>query len=184
VTAAPLSSTSASLSWTAASGAAGYRIFLIENGQTTLLGSVSASTTSVTITQLRAGATEGFKVEAFSGSTVADSNVVSIQMPNQPTLTAPQVIATVLSSTSVRLTWNPVAGAQGYGIYLWNGFRVIYLGAVGSSTTSVRVTGLLPGATTQLLVEAFGGGLVADSAWLTITTPTTSTAGTRFARLT
>jgi hypothetical protein len=64
-----------------------------------------------------------------------------------------------------------VTGAQGYRIYLWNGFRVVYLGAVGSSTTSVQITGLIPGSTSQFLVEAFGGGMVADSAWVSVTTP-------------
>jgi hypothetical protein len=175
VAAIALTATTAQLSWTGVSGAAGYRVFLIENGQSTSLGSVSAGTSSVNITGLTAGAKEGFRVEAFSGSTVADSAVVSITMPAQPKLTPPQVTVTALSPTTAQLSWGAVPGAQGYRVYLWNGFRVVYLGTVGASTTSVQVYGLRAGSTSQLLVEAFGGGLVADSVWADLTTPASGT---------
>lgn len=171
VTASALSPTSASLSWTGVSGAAGYRIFLIENGQISLLGTVGSGTTAVTITQLTPGIKESFQVEAFSGSTVADSAVVSVTMPAAQTLTSPQVTATVLSPTSAQLSWGTVSGAQGYRVYWWNGFRAVLLGTFGASTTSVQITGLLRGSTSQFLVEAFGGGMVADSAWISVSTP-------------
>src|SRR4051812_7638314 len=91
VSAVALTATTASLSWTGVSGAAGYRVFLIENGRSSLLGSVSASTTSVTISQLTPGGKESFRIEAYSGATAADSAVVSVTMPTQQTLTPPKV---------------------------------------------------------------------------------------------
>jgi len=171
LTAAVLTPTSASLSWTSVSGASGYRVFLVENGQTMLLGSVVAARTSVTISGLTAGSVEGFRVEAYSGNTVAHSVLVSITMPAQSSLTAPQLTAATLSPTSAQLSWNAITGAEGYRIYLWNGFRVIYLGTVGAGATSVQITGLRPGSTPQFLVEAFGSGMVADSDWISVTTP-------------
>ena len=79
-----------------------------------------------------------------------------------------------VSSTVAQLSWNSVVGAQGYRIYWWNGFRVIYLGSVGAAATSVRITNLAPGSTSQFLVEAYGGGMVADSTWVSVTTPTST----------
>jgi hypothetical protein len=169
-----LTATTAQLSWNAVSGAAGYRVFLIEGSTTTLLGTVSASTTSVTVQGLTAGAQESFRVEAYSGSTVADSNVVALTMPKQQTLSPPQVTAVALSASAVQFSWNQVAGASGYRIYWWNGWRAVYLGTVSAATTSVQISGLPAGRTSQFLVEAYGGGMVADSPWVSITMPRTT----------
>jgi hypothetical protein len=167
-----LSPTMAQLSWTGVSGATGYRIFLTDSGgQTTSIGSVSASATSVIVSGLTAGAKESFKVEAFNNTAVADSVSVSVTMPAQTTLAAPQVMAIATSSTTAQLSWGAVSGAQGYRIYWWNGFRTVLLGTFGASTTSVGITGLSPGSTSQFLVEAFSGRAVADSAWISVTTP-------------
>jgi hypothetical protein len=122
---------------------------------------------------LTAGSTVTFKVEAFSGTTVADSASVTLTLPAPPsatTLTAPQVIGTAASSTSVSLSWNAVTGAQGYRIYWWNGFRAVLIGTVAASTTRVTVVGVLPGSTSQLLVQAFAGNAIANSQWITVAT--------------
>ncbi len=91
--------------------------------------------------------------------------------PSQPTLTAPQVSAVDLSFTTVELKWNPVTGTQGYRVYMQEGGQRVLLGTVSSSTTAVEVSGLRPGQTAQFQVEAFAGTKVADSAWVTVTTP-------------
>ena len=166
------SPTAAAISWSSVSGTQGYRIYLQSGSQAVLLGSVGASATSASVTGLTSGTTVSLRVEAYSGTTVADSNWVSVAMPAQATLTAPQVTATALSSTSVRLSWGNVAGADGYDIYLWNGFQAVYLGTVGASATTVRVTGLAAGTTHSFLVEAFNSTSVADSNWVDVTTPT------------
>jgi hypothetical protein len=176
------SSTIAQITWNSVSGAAGYRIFIVNGSQSTLLGTVSASRSAVNVTGLSPGATESFKVEAFSGTTAADSAVVSVVMPQQassqlppstptPQFSAPQVTITALSSSTVQLSWGSVAGAQSYNIYWWNGTQAVLLGTVSGSATSVRVTGLTGGTTARFMVEAVNGSAVADSAWATVTTP-------------
>ncbi len=166
------SSTTATISWSSVSGTQGYRIYLQSGSQAVLLGSVGASATSASVTGLKSGTTVSFRVEAYSGTTVADSVWVSVAMPAQATLTAPQVTATALSSSSVRLSWGSVAGADGYDIYWWNGFQAVYLGTAGASATSIRVTGLAAGTTNSFLLEAFNSTSVADSNWVDVTTPT------------
>jgi hypothetical protein len=176
VTATALSSTSAKLTWTAVSGASGFRIFQVNGSQSTLLGSVSSTTTSATITGLVAGSTDSFKVEAYNATTAADSAVVTVTLPGNKTLTAPQVSVTATSSTTALLSWNSVSGASGYRIYYWNGYRAVLLGTAGSATTSVQISGLSAGGTYQFLVEAYNSTSVADSAWIGLTMPAASRA--------
>jgi hypothetical protein len=182
VTASAVSSTSARVTWTGVTGASGYRVLLVTGGTTTTVATVASTATSATITGLTAGSNVTFKVEAFSGTTVADSASASVLLPaptSPPTttLTAPQVIASAVSSTSISLSWNAIAAAQAYRIYYWNGFRAVLLGTVGASTTKVTVVGVSPGSTTQFLVQAYSSTAVANSAWVGVTTPSRSLRG-------
>ena len=172
VVAAADSSTEAKISWSPVSGAGGYRVFLVNGTSSTLVATVGASAASATITGLTPGATESFKVEAFSGTAVADSQVVTLAMPVPGGLESPQVTATAVSYNAVLLSWGNIAGAEGYRIYWMNGTQAVLLGTVGSTANSVLVIGFSGGATAQLRVEAFSGNLVADSLWASVTTPT------------
>ncbi len=164
-----LSSTSAKLSWTGVSGASGYRIFELHGTQKTSLGTVSSATTAVNITGLAPGSTDSFLVEAYNSTAVADSTVVTVTLPGA--LAAPQVTAVATSSTTAVLSWNAVNGAQGYRVYMWNGYQAVLLGTFNSATTSVQVTNLTPGTTAQFVVEAYNGTAVTDSNWISVTLP-------------
>jgi hypothetical protein len=179
ISATAASFTSAQLTWTSVSGATGYRVLLVGTSQTTVIGTLGAAATSATITGLTAGTTATFKIEAFSGTTVADSAsaTVSLPAPVQSTLTAPQVTGVADSPTSIHLSWGAVARAQGYNIYWWNGFRAVLIGTVAANVTSVRVTGIPPGSISQVLVEAFAGNTFADSAWISVATPSRRSLG-------
>jgi hypothetical protein len=174
VTARAVNTTTANLSWGAVSGAQGYNVFEVIGGQNFLLGSVSSSTTSVNVIHLSPGGTYTFVVEAFNGTTTADSNPVSVTTPTPPppqALGSPTLTATPTSSTTALLKWTAVSGAQGYRIFWQFEGQVFYLGTVGSKTTSVKIVNLPPGSTSQFLVEAFNGTAVGDSAWVSVTTP-------------
>jgi hypothetical protein len=183
VSATAASTTSVSLTWSTVSGATGYRILVTQNGQTSVATTVAAGTSttqSATVNGLTAGSTASFKVEAFNATQTADSTAVSLTLPapsGSTTLAAPQVTAVAISTTRVKLSWNPVTGAEGYRIYWWNGVRAVLLGRVSASAASVQITRLTPGSTNQFFVEAYGGGQVADSAWVSITMPARSFAG-------
>ncbi|HQU47072.1 MAG TPA: hypothetical protein PK867_29985, partial [Pirellulales bacterium] len=121
VTATAVSSTVAQLSWNAVSGAQGYNIYQVVNGQNMLVNSVSSSATSVDVGGQTPGATESFVVEAYNSTSVADSSVVSVTMPTPaPVLSAPTLTVSAVSSTAAELNWNLVNGAQGYQVYLVN----------------------------------------------------------------
>jgi hypothetical protein len=123
----------------------------------------------VNITGLAAGSTDSFLVEAYNSTAVADSAVVTVTLPGA--LAAPQVTAVATSSTTAVLSWNAVSGAQGYRIYMWNGYQAVLLGTFSSATTSVQVTNLTPGTTAQFVVEAYNSTAVADSNWVSVTLP-------------
>jgi hypothetical protein len=112
-------------------------------------------------------------VEAYNTTSTADSPVVSVTLPTPPpqSLTPPKVTATAISSTTVVLSWNQVAGTQGYRIYYFNGNRPVLLGTVNAMTTSVQIINLRPNSTARFIVEAFSNTQVADSAVVSVTMP-------------
>ena len=176
IRATALSPTDAQLTWDSVAGAGGYRIFLVNGSQTSLLGTVGASTTSVKITGLTPGATATLQVEAYRSAAVSDSASASVQMPapvSSPSgLTAPLVTPTMLSATVAQLSWGAVAGAVGYNIYWWDGTQAVLLGSVGASVTSVQISGLTRGASARFFVEAFNNNASAASDWVSVTAPT------------
>lgn len=169
VTLVALSPTTAQLSWSSVTGAQGYRVFYVHGSQTTLLGSVGATTTSTQISGITPGSTVSFKVEAYNATSVADSAIVTVTMPSGSSLTAPVLSDLLLSATSVELMWTPSSGAQGYRVYYSNGSQQYLLGTVSSHTTSVVVSGLSPGNSYQFMVAAFSGSTVQTSNWVTVT---------------
>ncbi|HEX7380060.1 MAG TPA: fibronectin type III domain-containing protein [Pirellulales bacterium] len=75
------SSTSAVVSWSDEAAATGYNIYWSNGYQVLLLGTVSGSTSSVTITGLPMGATSYFLVEAFNRTSYADSAWAAVTTP-------------------------------------------------------------------------------------------------------
>src|SRR5207244_663629 len=133
VTVTALSSTSAQLTWSAVSGASGYRILQISGTTKTVIGTLASTTTAANITGLVAGSTDSFQVEAYNSTTAADSAVVTVKLPASTTaLTAPQLTGYTTSSTTAHLTWNAVGGATGYRLYMWNGYTAVLLGTFSS----------------------------------------------------
>lgn len=170
LSASATSSTTAHLTWTAVSGASGYKVYWINGSQQVLLGTVGSATTAVNISGLTPGASESFMVAAYNSTSVADSNVATIKMPVSQGLAAPQLEALALSSSTALLAWNSVSGASGYRVYVMVGTQQLLLGTVGASTTAVEVTGMSPGTSYKFMVEAFNATSKADSAWVSLTT--------------
>jgi hypothetical protein len=94
LTAAATSSTTGILSWGASAGASGYAIYYWNGFQAVLLGTVGNGTTSVTIQGLAAGSTTDFAVVAYSSTSSAASNWVSITTPASSAITAADAVFT------------------------------------------------------------------------------------------
>src|SRR5439155_24023996 len=73
--------TSALLTWTGSTGAAGYRVFMVSGTTRKLVASLPDTANSATISGLTAGARVTFIVEAFRGSQKADaSTTIQLQI--------------------------------------------------------------------------------------------------------
>ena len=168
VTVSGVSSTSALLSWNTSSGAQGYRIYQVNGTQSTLIGTLSSTTTSVQITGLAAGSTDSFKVEAYNATSVADSQVVTVTL-STTTNSGPTLTAKILSATSVQLNWTAVSGANAYNIYTVDGSgNRVLLGTVNGRTTSVKVVGMTAGTTYQFQIESVSRSGLAESNVLSV----------------
>ena len=175
------SSTTATLSWQAVSGATGYQVYEWNGSVGVLIDTLAAGTTSLNVSGLAAGTTQYFYVSAYNTTSSASTAWVGVVMPTAATaaLTAPVVTATATSSTAGKLSWTASTGATGYEIYYLNGGQAVPLGSVGSSTTSVTISGMAAGTTYEFLVQAYNRTTTANSQWTALTTlgSSTSTAG-------
>ena len=178
LTATATSSTTAQLSWAAASNATGYQVFEYVNGQAVQVASVAAGTTTATISGLTPGTTDYFYVTAYNATSAASTGWVSVIMPSvaTATLTAPTVTAVATTSTTGTLSWTASAGATGYEIVYWNGRQAVLLGTASASTTSVTISGMNPGSTYYFAVIAYNSTTNAASAWASLTEPTATAA--------
>jgi subtilase family serine protease len=172
-TATATSSSQITLNWSAVSGASGYYVYELVNGQATLINTLSSSATSVTINGLTAGTTYSFEVAAYNSVGATASNWLQATTPTATTtVTAPaNVRATASSSAVAQVSWSAVSGATGYLVYEWNGVQGVQVASVGSSTTSVSISGQTPRVTEYFYVTAYNATSSASSNWVSVTMP-------------
>jgi chitin-binding protein len=103
VTAAATSSTTGTLSWTDSTGATSYAIYYWNGRQSVYLGSVSGTTTSVTISGMAANTSYQFTVVAVNSTSSAASAWVTLTTPaSSPSKSA---IDYVFSEYSAETSW-------------------------------------------------------------------------------
>lgn len=92
-----------------------------------------------------------------------------------PKISSPtNISATVLSSTSIRLSWSSVSSATGYRVYeVLSSGKVISLGSVASGITAVDISQLSPGSKVSFYVQAFDGASTANSDLREVSLPAT-----------
>ncbi|HEX3655200.1 MAG TPA: fibronectin type III domain-containing protein, partial [Pirellulales bacterium] len=162
------SSTTATLSWQAVSGATGYQVYQWNGSVGVLIGNLPAGSSSLNVSGLAAGSTQYFYVSAYNATSSASTAWVSVVMPaaaTTSTLTAPVLTATATSNTTGRLSWTASPGATGYDIYYMKGGQTASLGSVGGGTTAVSISGMAPGTTYEFLVLAYNSTSQASSKW-------------------
>ncbi|MGS2648447.1 carbohydrate binding domain-containing protein [Streptosporangium sp. LJ11] len=110
--------TTASLSWTASSGATGYNVYRD--------GTRVGTATGTTFSETPGTGTHSYQVSATNASgESARSGAVSVTVGNDqpPPPSVPSGLAATVSGTSVSLRWNASSGATSYNVYR-NGTRV------------------------------------------------------------
>lgn len=112
--------TSASLSWTAVTGADSYKV-CYQTASAPSAGScpgeTAASTVSATISSLTAGSTYFFVVDAISGTTAVSDHSSSVSVAPLSAPTNPDVTAPATAAAQSTAHWTSVSGATSYTIY-------------------------------------------------------------------
>ena len=174
VTATAVSSSQIDVSWTAVSGATGYRVYRCTGTTctpTTLVG--SPTTTSFSNTGLAANTTYRYRVTAYNDFGESDySNIATATtfpaIPSVPT----NVSCSTVSSSQINVSWTAVSGATGYRVYRCTGTTCTPTTLVGSpTTTSFSNTSLAANTTYRYRVTAYNTS--GESTYSSITTCTT-----------
>lgn len=149
-------SSSIKLTWSAVSGAKGYRVYLFNSKDGKWEFEKSTASTSTTISDLTSAKSYKFRVRAYKGTTTKTYGDYSAAVA---TATAPvkvkNLAASSIKTTSLNLSWSAVSRATGYRIYVYDNNKAAWA-KVGSTTkTSTSITGLTPSVKYKFKVRAF-----------------------------
>jgi len=150
--------TSIKLSWTSVSGANGYEVFRSLSATGTYTWLANAFTTSYTNSGLTTGTTYYYKVKArdttkvptvYSAytSVIAAKPVLVLGIPTNLSVSIP-------TSTSIKLSWTNVSGANGYEVFRSLSATGTYTWLANAFTTSYTNSGLTTGTTYYYKVKA------------------------------
>jgi len=163
------------LSWNDITNATRYKVYRNETSCTsgfTLIATVNDPTLTYADTNVAAGTTYYYRVQAYTASDAcssAMSNCVTITAAACGGCTAPSAptgLAVSSSCSPVGLSWNTVSGATGYNVYRYTGTCT---GAtwtqVGTTTsTTYSDSGATVGTTYAYMVRAYSGATSCESA--------------------
>ncbi len=141
--AAPVSSSSVKLTWSKATGATGYQVYIYSPSKGEWVKKTSSATNSATVTGLSSGATQyKFKVRAYTkdGKTLYGDFSSSVSVYTKPG-TVSSLKATA-GETSVNLSWKKVSKATGYQVYVYSPTQGKWVKKTTVSTNSCTITGL------------------------------------------
>ena len=164
-----VTSSTATLTWGAVSGAVGYRLYETTGGTVTLIASYDAATTSATLAGLSPRSTHTWRLEAWNsaGSAAATAQATLAAGATTPT----GITIKVVSATTIDLSWQGVGGATSYSVFLWTGRAARKVAGVTAPKTTVRIAGLAPGSTIRVAVRAEHSQGSATSEWVSFQLP-------------
>ncbi|MGN1195486.1 MAG: fibronectin type III domain-containing protein, partial [Acutalibacteraceae bacterium] len=146
-------STTLKVSWKAASGASGYKVYYSTNNKS--WKSVSTTKTSVTLTKLSSNKKYYVKVLAYkkTGTVTALGQYSSTVTASTTVAQVTGLKASKTTKDSVTLSWSKVSGASGYTIYRQSGSKWVKVATV--KTTSYTNTKLSRNTSYKYYVVAY-----------------------------
>ncbi|MVP00987.1 fibronectin type III domain-containing protein [Paenibacillus lutrae] len=171
--------TTASFSWTAASGATAIKIEQSPKGQNTWTtaqtGAIGVSAASATVTGLTPTTEYDFRLVVTGGTNAGNSNVVSVQTET-PIVPVADFATTGKTTTTVSFSWTAASGATAIKIEQspkgQNTWTTAQTGAIGVSAASATVTGLTPTTEYDFRLVVTGGTNAGNSNVVSVQTET------------
>lgn len=177
LSAASITQTSATLSWSAVSGATSYSVQYRAVGSATWSTGTSA-TTSLAVSGLVAATAYEFQVTATCSATVGTTSALANFTTSSTTAscgTPATVSSSAITSSTATVSWGAVSGASSYSVQ----YRIVGAATWStgtSTTTSLGLTGLTASSNYQFQVTATCTGTVGTASALgTFTTSAAST---------
>ena len=174
-----ITTTGATVSWTAVSGATSYTLQYKTSAATTWTTVSGITTTSRALTGLVAGTTYNYQVAAVcSSGTSAYSTAASFTTTSTTSCGTPTGLASSSITTSgATVSWTAVSGATSYTLQYKTSAATTWTTLTGITTTSRALTGLVSGTTYNYQVAAVcTSGTSAYSTASSFTTTSTTTA--------
>jgi len=169
----PLSTSSLRVDWTNVSPyQTGVRLERSSDGVSWTTTQLSATATTATYFGLTSGASLQFRIRAVDGLTHGPNSEIVIGGPFAPPAAPGDVQATVLSASSIRLTWVDLCGYEsGYRVERsTDGVAWTVVGILAADSTTFTSNGLTHGATYQYRVRAVASAT--NGAYSTVVTVT------------
>ncbi|SFK66851.1 Fibronectin type III domain-containing protein [Paenibacillus sp. 1_12] len=168
-------STTATFSWTAASGATGVIIQQSPAGANTwataTTGVIANNATSATVTGLSAASAYDFRLVVTGGTNAGNSNVVNVTTDASP---VSDFANTAKTSTTAAFSWTAASGATGVIIQQSpagaNTWATATTGVIANNATSATVTGLSAASAYDFRLVVTGGSNAGNSNELNVTT--------------
>ncbi|MDB5226735.1 MAG: hypothetical protein JWN78_928 [Bacteroidota bacterium] len=177
LTTGSISSTGATLSWAAVSGAASYNIQYKTSAATTWT-TVTSTTNSKVLTGLTASTTYNYQVQAVCTSTGTYSSAASFTTSATTTTCGvpANLASSAITTTGATVSWGAVSGATSYTLQYKTSGATTWTTVSGITTTSRALTGLTAATTYNFQVSATcASGTSAYSTAASFTTSSTTT---------
>jgi hypothetical protein len=168
-------STTASFSWTAASGATGIVLQQSPSGQnswtTATTGTIATNATSATVTGLSLATSYDFRLTVTGGANAGTSNTASATTDAVPLA---DLASTGKTGTTASFSWTAASGATGIVLQQsptgQNSWTTAITSAIATNATSATVTGLSPATSYDFRLVVTGGANAGNSNTVTTTT--------------
>ena len=155
------------LTWNKVEGASNYAVFLRKGTEWLKIGSTGTDTT-FTSRGLANGGKYFYMVKAYVNGVWSDESATVFAIPQCIT---PQNVKAFPGDGKVTLTWDKVAGASNYAVFLRKGSEWLKIGSTGASTTFTS-RGLPNGGKYFYMVKAYVNGSWSDESAVVSASPT------------
>lgn len=147
------------LSWTAAEGAVGYKVYRYDSAKKAYVSVGTTEKTSITVSKLSAGTKYTFKVVAYGKSALGNSyDSAKYVLCKTATCTAtPTLKVTSASKGKVTMSWSQVTGETGYQVWYSTSENGAYkkLSNYAGNSTKATENGLTSGKTYYFKIRTY-----------------------------